>query len=185
MKLSAKKKAILLITSYLVILLTPKLTREKKDTITYNDEFNIRYNHLYATYNDRDIYIGHKYYIEMMDKNNKDIYIIDERASKNPDLSVCNSYKYRLKMIKEITKILMEYEEKYPSKWDRTYESLIREWIIHNICYFLNLETTRTEQVDLDNSDEAFYADYKQIIDEIITKFEEKYLTPKEKALTK
>ena len=74
-------------------------------------------------------------------------------------MSICNSnqIKNRNDQI-EILKIILEYENKYPSNWNRNLDSMMNEWIIHNICYELNLEKPRTEQVDLDNNDEKKYS---------------------------
>ena len=38
------------------------------------------------------------------------------------------------------------------------------EWFIHNLCYYLGLETHRTSEVDLDNNDEENYQDLLAII---------------------
>ena len=38
------------------------------------------------------------------------------------------------------------------------------EWFIHNLCYYLNLETHRTSEVDLDNNAEENYKNLLAII---------------------
>lgn len=162
-----KKKSILLLFSYFIILFTIKTKNNDKE-IKYNDNFNIYTDNLYATYKDYSIYIKNISSINNEPENTKDIYIIDDRYSFDPDMSICNSYKINtLKEINMYLKLLTEYEKKYPSNWNRSINSMKNEWIIHNICYYLNHEKERTKQVDFDNSDELLYSNIINIINEI------------------
>ena len=160
-KLDQKKKAILLLYSYIIILFTPKFKSNKQETkVTYNTTYQLESDCLFATYNDKNLYIAKQECIDNLETDNpNNIYIIDNRESDNPNMTICNSHqiKNRNEQI-EILKILLEYEKEYPSNWNRSIESMINEWIIHNICYNLDLETHRTEQVDLDNNDEKKYS---------------------------
>ena len=167
-KLTNKKKVILLLSSYFIILFTAK-SKNNSDELVYNDDFNIYTNQLYGSYKDTHIFIGSKYFIEnIKDTNDKNIYIIDDRYNFDPDMSICNSYKItNLKEIKQLLNMLLEYNNKYPSNWNRTYNSMKNEWLIHNICYYLNHEKERTAQVDFDNSDEELYLSFLNIINEI------------------
>ena len=167
MALSKRLKATI---ALFIITFTVKSSNQSKDIkITYNDSFRVNGCHTFATYKDKEIIIGSKHFIESLNQNDNNIYIIDERFSSDPDLSICESHKiYHLTQMKDILDILMEYEQRYPSKWDRTYKSMLNEWIIHNICYYLKHEIERTKQVDFDNSDEQLYINIRTIINELL-----------------
>ena len=78
---------------------------------------------------------------------------------------VYNSYKIKsLDEIKELLKILKEYERQYPSKWKRSILSMEYEWIVHNLSYYLNIYPDSSKDVDLNNADEGV----------LIPKFEDK-----------
>lgn len=164
-KNTKRKKAILLLYTYIILLLSPKI-KENTNKIVFNEEYNITNNLLFATYNGKSIYIGKKIYLnEIIDKNSHNIYIIDERSKENPSLGIYDSYKIRcIDDIKNILKIILTYEEMYPSKWNRTTESMLNEWIIHNICYTMNIEQYRTKKVDLDNYEEEKYSQITKIL---------------------
>ena len=88
-----------------------------------------------------------------MDDN---IYVIDSRYDDDPNMIVYNSYKIKsLEEIKEILKILKEYERQYPSKWERSILSMEYEWIVHNLAYYLNIYPENSKDVDLNNTDEG------------------------------
>ena len=42
------------------------------------------------------------------------------------------------------------------------------EWLIHNICYKLNIEQNRTSEVDLDNNEEEKYQHFMKILIEVL-----------------
>lgn len=158
MKLNDKKKVLLLLSTYLTLLLIPKVKAKSHD-MQLNDNYEIGCEDIYATYNNRKIYISNESYIyNIIDNDSDGIYIIDSRNANNPDMKICNSYKIRSKELKnEIIDLLLKYEEDYPSKWDRTKESMYNEWVIHNICYWFSLKKESTKAVDLDNEDEDKY----------------------------
>ena len=157
-KIDRRKKAIILLYSYLIILLSPKTKaqiKRKEYEISYNEEYNIDNNNLFASINDIKIYICNGYSNNI---NPNYIYICDMRDDNNPDIEIYNSYKITdLKEITKILEVLLEYEKKNPSNWNRTIKSMKNEWIIHNICYKYNIEQYRTKEVDLDNSEEEKY----------------------------
>lgn len=164
--MNREKKALLLLWTYIVILLTPKT--KSHSNITYNENY-IYGKTPYASYNTKDIYIVNGKKIKNINLSNENIYIIDDRYNKDPDMSICNSYQFKnIDEINAILQMLIEYESKYPTDWDRTYKSMKNEWIIHNICYFLNIQTSRTEQVDFNNDDEEIYLNYLKILKEIL-----------------
>ena len=59
--------------------------------------------------------------------------------------------------MEEVIESLLYYEEEYPSDWNRTKNSLMREWIFHNLGYYLGINLDRTTDVDLNNADEMTY----------------------------
>ena len=57
----------------------------------------------------------------------------------------------------DILEVLCEYEERYPTDWDRSIESMRLEWLCHNMAYCFNYRTDDSCEVDLNNSDEEKY----------------------------
>ena len=87
-----------------------------------------------------------------------DIIILDERNKKDPNMKVISSHEIYDKEIRnDIIEILNEYEEMYPSKWNRSLESMRLEWFVHNFFYELNYKRNHTNNVDLNNNDEEKY----------------------------
>lgn len=110
-------------------------------------------------YSKGTIYIGSRYYLKhLKDVKDEDILVIDARKDADPDLRVIDSYKVtNIDTREEIIDALLEYEDKYPTDWDRTRPSLIREWTVHNIYYRLGLKLESTTDVDFNNDDEKTY----------------------------
>ena len=153
-----RKKVIILLSTYFTFLIMPKI-KSNDNFINYNSEYDSTEILCFAEYNDKKIFIANADLIEsIIDENDNNIYIIDERFTKDPNISICNSYRIKDNIkINDILKILEEYEKLYPSDWDRTFESMKSEWIIHNICYDLNINRTSTQNVDLNNNDQNTY----------------------------
>ena len=166
--MSKEKKAVLLLWTYIVLLFVPKSKNNTKNCISYNENYIYEVTP-YATYNSKDIYIVGKDLAKELNDNNN-IYIIDDRCDKDPDMSICNSYMFKnTEDINNILNLLLEYEKNNPSEWNRSFKSMKSEWIIHNICYYLNIQKGRTRQVDFNNSDEETYLDYLKMLREILT----------------
>lgn len=165
--LTNQKKAFLFLASYLIILFTPKRSKNKEATITYNDKYQIEELIPYATYNNKSVYIiddGEK----IDEANPNDICVVDHRESTNSTMIVYDSYRIKNKQeIETVLNILLNYEDEYPSNWNRTLTSMEKEWLIHNICYFLNYEQARTKHVDLDNEDEEDFSSIVNILSKI------------------
>lgn len=173
--LSKKKKAILLLYSYIILLFIPKIKDNKQASkIVYNNSYSLTDDCCFASYNDSNIYIINKEQFESAsDINPNDIYILDERDGNNPNIKICDSYKIKSrKQIIEILNILLEFENRYPSNWDRTVYSMANEWLIHNVCYDIRIKTVRTGDVDLDNDDEEKYESALNSIINIIRNIE-------------
>ena len=113
----------------------------------------------YIPYSNGKIYIGSEDYLKSInDLTSSDILILDERDKKDPNIKIYNSsFIVNTDLIEEILNILLEYEEKNPSDWNRSLESMRTEWILHNASYYLNYKRERTKDVDLNNKDEDKY----------------------------
>ena len=113
----------------------------------------------FACYSDGYVYIGSKEYLDNLDNiSPKDILILDDRADKDPNMEIYNSYLINDKEQRnEILEIITYYEMLYPSEWDRSIESMRLEWYFHNVGYYLNYRTSDAKEVDLNNGDEKKY----------------------------
>lgn len=112
----------------------------------------------YATYSGGNIYIGKTRGDCPEDLCEGDVFILDERTGRNPDMKICNSHLVNsAKHRKEILEVLCFYEECYPSEWDRSLDSMRLEWTIHNLSYIIGYDIRSSRDVDLDNADEEYY----------------------------
>ena len=112
----------------------------------------------YATYSDGCVYIGDKCFLDEIDCNEGDILIENLSDDDDPNFKIIDSKKIIDKNKRnEILEKLCCYESEYPSRWDRSIESMRLEWFMHNIGYDNGLETKRTKDVDLNNEDENKY----------------------------
>ncbi len=147
------KRAIFLISS--VIFLTTMNSKEVN-----REGYKIVNENSYATYTGGRIYIGNKRYINgLKDINSNDVLVVDERYKKDSNMKVLDSYRINNGLNRrEILKVLKKYEEDYPSNWNRTIESMLLEWEVHNIFYKLGYRLNRTTDVDFNNKDERVYA---------------------------
>lgn len=120
---------------------------------TYKDDYK------YATYKNGNVYIiNSKEDLNNIHYNENDIIIIDNRE--NEDMIILDSYKIDDANIRnQIIDIILDYTEKYPTeiKWQRTKDSLLNEWYVHNVLYDLNLYRDHTEDVDFENKEEERY----------------------------
>lgn len=149
--MDVRKKSAILLSLYLFA-----FSLHKNNKYSINDEYTYNSDTYFASYNDSKIYIGTKEKIESIrDDSTNYVYVIDYRCDEDPNMRICNSYEIKnLKEMSYILKILKEYELKYPSEWNRTYHSMMVEWICHNICYDYSYEKESTQHVDLNNKDE-------------------------------
>lgn len=118
----------------------------------------------FATYSNGKIYIGDYEYINSIKYKigKNDIIVYDERNGLDPNMQIVSSYKINDKDIRnEILEVLQIYESLYPSKWDRTIETMRLEWFVHNISHSFNYKTDHSDDVDLDNDDQLKYENVK------------------------
>ena len=87
-----------------------------------------------------------------------DIIVVDQSDYKDPNMKILSSYKVKdTEDMKHILGIIKRYCDSKETSWDRSIESMQNEWIIHNICSSLLIRNDRTDDVDLNNSDEIIY----------------------------
>lgn len=168
--MTSRKKALLLLWTYVVLIFVPKFKNKSNKEVIYNKDYIYELTP-YAKYNNQDIYIvGKDYAKDNVDENTKGIYIIDDRLDDDPDLSICNSYKYKnIEDIDTILNLLLEYEKNDPSDWYRSFRSMKDEWLMHNFCYYMHIQKDRTKQVDFNNGDEEIYLDFLKFIKEVLS----------------
>ena len=93
----------------------------------------------------------------------RDVFVLDERDEEDPNMVIFNSYKIQEDAYQtQILKILNLYEELYPSDWNRSIESMKREWKVHNLFYHLRYKQSHTKDVDFNNADESLYLTLKK-----------------------
>ncbi len=118
----------------------------------------------FGRYSNGKVYIGDIDYIhnikDNVDKN--DILIVigyqNDENELDPNARIISSHRITDRNQRnEILNLLLIYNKLYPSKWNRTLESMRVEWTVHNILYNIGYEKSRTVDVDLDNSEEELY----------------------------
>lgn len=89
--------------------------------------------------------------------NYDDVIIIDYRNSNDPNMKVMQSYKIKKKYQKEIAQIMYNYNVENPvsPEWNRTVDSMVKEWGFHNFAYNLGYKQDRTADTDFNNNDEG------------------------------
>ena len=125
----------------------------------YEPSYEIIKEDAFASYSNGLVYIGSEKYLETIKYSENDVLICDNRHNlENPDMIIYNSYRIKNKeQINEILNIICDYEKCYPSKWNRTIESMRLEWYIHNVSYYCNYSISRSINVDLDNNEAEKY----------------------------
>lgn len=141
-----------------MILFTTKV--DNSDDILYYK--TIEDSKAFARYSKGLVYIGDKEYISDVENNvdENDILVLDERKKDDPNIKIFSSYQICDKRDREdILSIIELYEDVNPTEWDRSHDSMIAEWEIHNILHSLGIKLDRTTDVDLNNEDEKIYDD--------------------------
>ena len=150
-----RKKAIIILMS--LFLLTPKAVNchyySPQIELVQDDE-------AFAAYRNGNVYIGDARFLRSIKDQvtENDILVLDERDSDDPNMMIYNSYKIQSRDERnDILEILQLYERMYPSEWQRSIESMRREWAVHNLFYGMNFRLKNTSHVDLNNADEEVY----------------------------
>ena len=121
---------------------------------SYTSPFKTRYKEGY-------IYIGNEEeYNQMKDQiGENDFDVLDQRECLDSNMKVYDSYRVASSYDQEsILRILLFYENLYPSKWNRSLESMKLEWEVHNALYHVKYQRERTKDVDFNNADEKRYS---------------------------
>ena len=125
----------------------------------HNDYEIVDSRECFARYSLGKVYIGNRYYLtHLKDVSENDILIEDLRYGIDPNMKIYNSCVIVDKNIRnEILEIINCYEDRHPSRWNRSVESMRLEWFMHNLSHYFNVERPRTTDVDLNNKDEEKY----------------------------
>lgn len=84
-----------------------------------------------------------------------DYFAVDRRANKDPEFVVMSSYRADTDaLIRQLCQFLLDHETAYPTDWDRTLESMVDEWKMHNLAYSMNYKLDHSADVNLNNADE-------------------------------
>ena len=111
--------------------------------------------HIGTTTTEKQIYFGPE---KDYPVSSNGVRVVDARWCDNPDVQIRYSCEIRNKEeMKEILQIILKYNEQNPSspEWDRSLDSLIVEWDVHNQFFDWNIVRSSAEHVDLDNEDEG------------------------------
>jgi hypothetical protein len=153
------KRLTIAVTSIPLLLTLNSSNINKKDKDYFRNRTKIT-EHV-IDYGSGTIYIGNSKYVESIEGKELgryDIIALDERDAEDPNIRVYNSYRiFNGDIREEIIEALLMYEEEYPTKWDRTKNSLLREWTAHNYGYRLGYQHDSTTDVDFNNDDEMNY----------------------------
>ena len=104
------------------------------------------------------VYIGDEDFLNNVKHNQNDILVLDEREE-NENIKILDSYKIDDKDMRNIILcVIEEYEQQYPTRWERSIESMRTEWEAHNTFYNLNYRISSTKDVDFENNEEEFYS---------------------------
>lgn len=157
--LNRNKKNVLIYLMALLVSLSLFHNKGKKKDI--DNFFCDKSYTIYGSYKRGNVYICKS--ISDIDKvyevcNENDVLVVDESENKDPNMKIVSSYKITDKddMV-EILNVIKDYCKDKNSNWDRSIYSMENEWIVHNICSNLAIKRDRTDDVDLNNSDEKLY----------------------------
>ena len=94
----------------------------------------------------------------MEEKEENVVVIVDKRTEPDPNMQIQESYKItKTKQQKEIAQLMLDYNTANPVSpmWNRTLDSLVKEWEIHNNVYKTGLFQSNTADCDFNNGDEG------------------------------
>lgn len=160
MKKDNKRKIIIYISIGIVLLSLLHAKRKKSDPENYyvgEVSTDVCY-----SYKEGNVYICNSL-IEGMELryscNESDVIVVDQSDYADPNMKILSSYKITdVENMKEILEIIKKYCASKETMWDRSIESMQNEWIVHNMCSFLSIKNSSTDDVDLNNDDEMFYS---------------------------
>lgn len=158
MKKPNRKNVLIYLIALLVSFSLFKNRNNKKEIIDLTD--NKTYS-VYGTYSRGKIYICdsmHDAECASLVCAENDVIVVDQTELNDPNMKIVSSYKItnRQEMI-EILNVIKKYCMNKECNWDRSISSMQNEWIVHNICSNMAIKRERTDDVDLNNSDENLY----------------------------
>ena len=143
-----------------------------EEAVTIVENGNM-YTYSYSYTNDEEIITGKVFILKMNSNllvneinafadaivvNDNEYVAVDYRHLSDPDIQVRNSYRANTEKERQcIIDILLQYEESYPSDWERSVASLKNEWYWHNSAYEAGYSTLRAKHVNFNNGDEKNY----------------------------
>ena len=84
-----------------------------------------------------------------------DYFAVDRRDRSDPEFVVIASYRANTDgIIRQLCQLLLDHEGAYPSDWDRTLDSMVEEWEMHNLAYSMDYKPDHSADVNLNNADE-------------------------------
>ncbi len=86
------------------------------------------------------------------------VRVVDYRSNRDSNIKILDSYKFDSPKIQNIIlTALVNYNVQNPStpSWNRTIDSMLLEWDIHNVAYNFGISPASTAHVDLNNNDEG------------------------------
>ena len=106
-----------------------------------------------------NVFIGTKREMKkLIDQGVEGIFVVDERNDKDPNVKIIDSYNIKDKRtMYDVLTIIKHYDDEHPSKWSRTINSMINEWLMHNFCYDRDFYICNSKDVDLNNEDEDVF----------------------------
>ncbi|MEG1524767.1 MAG: hypothetical protein RRZ24_03440 [Clostridia bacterium] len=96
--------------------------------------------------------------VDDISNNEAHIVALDDRYEGNPSFQIRESYRvHNAQRKREILDALIAFDRETPTDppWQRTRDSLYREWKLHNLAYRLHIYRKSARHVDLDNRDEG------------------------------
>ena len=94
----------------------------------------------------------------MKDKEPNVVVILDNRTATDPNMQIQNSYEItNRQQQKEILQLMLDYNNLNPVEpgWNRTLDSMMVEWQLHNLAYDMRYKRGRTKDCDFNNADEG------------------------------
>ena len=94
----------------------------------------------------------------MQDKEDNVVVILDKRTDSDPNMQIQDSYMVSYTSHqREIAQLMIDYNAAHPvdPAWSRTLDSIVNEWIFHNLAYAMMYKRERTGDCDFNNADEG------------------------------
>ncbi len=86
------------------------------------------------------------------------VVIVDKTKTDDPNIKIMESCNITdPNQMMEILEIIKIYNELYPSGWNRSIDSMMNEWEVHNALSCIRYKPKHTDHVDLNNKDEKAY----------------------------